>query len=356
VWLTTPRRAALVVALWAVYALAIVLVVPQDAARRFIALTLLLVGVVTASVIGGLIAGIVTATLTTAVGWFAYLESTSHDSLTILALMLFAGLAAVGPFLITTSIASRERSRRESDLSDALSDTRTTVTVMQRALLPNEAPECWPFAVQARYLPADGDAVGGDWYAVIALDDERLGVAIGDAAGHGLSATTTMAACRYGARTLATTQGATPDYVLAELHRSLATVEPASFVTAVYGICDSAQGTWTFANAGHCPPLLRPKVGRTVQLAVEPAPPLGVGPPTYTTRTEAFTEGDTLILATDGLLESRTRPIDAGIEQLARACDEGPTKPDELCDFILRRLRPADQRDDIALLVVHYLR
>src|SRR5260370_37288755 len=66
---------------------------------------------------------------------------------------------------------------------------RATAEALQRSLLPERLPALSTVALTARYLPAtEGMRVGGDWYDVVALDDGRVLLSIGDVVGHGLPA------------------------------------------------------------------------------------------------------------------------------------------------------------------------
>jgi serine phosphatase RsbU (regulator of sigma subunit) len=72
---------------------------------------------------------------------------------------------------------------------------------LQRSLLPDRLPELPGMALAARYVPAGADmAVGGDWYDVVELPSGHVGLAIGDVAGHGLRAASTMGQLRMALR------------------------------------------------------------------------------------------------------------------------------------------------------------
>ena len=89
----------------------------------------------------------------------------------------------------TTGVAIdvTERERHKAVVTEALVEQREVIEVLQQALLPAALPHVPGIALAARYVAAAGSAaVGGDWYAVLPLAAGRLGVAIGDVAGHGL--------------------------------------------------------------------------------------------------------------------------------------------------------------------------
>jgi serine phosphatase RsbU (regulator of sigma subunit) len=193
--------------------------------------------------------------------------------------------------------------------------------------------------------------VGGDWYAVLPLPGDRLGVAIGDVAGHGLDAVADMAAARFSLRALALTEPA-PETVLARLNEVVHVFESNTMITAIYGVLDPAASEWTYATAGHCPAMLRDPEGNTRMLDERCDPPLGVAD-SFRRHTARATSGSTLVLYTDGLVERRTETITVGLERLRRACDSGPANPEELCDYLLdAMLRDATPTDDVAMVVV----
>ena len=124
-----------------------------------------------------------------------------------------------------------------------------------------------------RYLPAR-DEVGGDWYDVIELPGGRVGLAIGDVAGHGLRAASLMGQLRTGLRAYAL-EGHSPRETLKRLDRMLQSISGRGMATAAYAISSPTTGALRYASAGHPPPVLV-RAGRDATLLdVTPAPPLG---------------------------------------------------------------------------------
>ena len=118
--------------------------------------------------------------------------------------------APTGTTGVAIDVTDREQHRVAT--SAALARERDLVGVLQQALLPTSLPEVPGTTIGVRYIPARSDAgVGGDWYAVLPLTDGRLGVAIGDVAGHGLDAVADMAAARFSLRALALTDPVAPE-------------------------------------------------------------------------------------------------------------------------------------------------
>jgi anti-sigma regulatory factor (Ser/Thr protein kinase) len=122
-------------------------------------------------------------------------------------------------------------------------------------------------------------------------------------------------------------------------------------VTCVYAVFDPHDRRLTFSNAGHLPPLLAAPDGSVRRLADGAGPPLGSGPVTMEESSQVLPVGARLALYTDGLVERRDRPIDAGIDQLARvfAAHDGRTRT--LPGALVSALVPDSSDDDVALLV-----
>jgi serine phosphatase RsbU (regulator of sigma subunit) len=207
--------------------------------------------------------------------------------------------------------------------------------------------------VAARYRPAEtGTAIGGDWYAVVPLPDGCLGVAIGDVAGHGLDAVADMAAARFSLRALALTEPR-PEIVLDQLNRVVQMFAKGDvMITALYGVLDPSERTWTYASAGHVPALLRHAAGTIRLLDEHSDPPLGFAE-SFESRQTGLELDDTLLLYTDGLIERRTEAIDHGLSRLRRACEQAGPDPDLLCDHVLESLVEGQPNaDDVALVAI----
>jgi phosphoserine phosphatase RsbU/P len=254
----------------------------------------------------------------------------------------------------TTGVAGdvTEREWRNAAVSEALAHQNEVVGILQQALLPAALPHVAGTEIAARYIAAESfPAVGGDWYAVLPLPKSQLGLAIGDVAGHGITAVADMASVRFSLRALALSEPA-PELVLERLNHMVRVFESDTMITALYGVFDPASYTWTYATAGHCPAVVRAPDGKAVLLDEPCDPPLGIATAfrRYSTRIEP---GSTLVLYTDGLIERRGETITIGLDRLLEACKEGPASPQELCDYLSDvMLRDTTIEDDIAIVVI----
>src|SRR4051812_24308858 len=192
---------------------------------------------------------------------------------------------------------------------------------LQRALLPAALPAVPGHQLTVRYTPSDArDHAGGDWYDAFALPDGRYGIVVGDVGGRGMAAAATMGQLRNALRAYAL-KGAAPAAVMDDLHKLVdASAGTIAFATAIYVALDAVTGEGGLATPGPLPPLLVHADGSTEYVAVPHCPPLGLSDAPACTATHfRLAAGDTLWLYTDGLVESRRRPIDHGLGELARA-------------------------------------
>jgi anti-sigma regulatory factor (Ser/Thr protein kinase)/putative methionine-R-sulfoxide reductase with GAF domain len=236
-------------------------------------------------------------------------------------------------------------------LFDALDREHRSAVALQRSLLPDRLPDLAGIDAAARYLPAR-DEVGGDWYDVIDLPGGRVGLGIGDVAGHGLRAAALMGQLRTGLRAYAL-EGHSPGETLKRLDQLLQTISGRGMATAAYAVVDPDNGTLCYASAGHPPPVLVRGGEEASLLGIRAAPPLGTLPFAAYHEVEATLEpGDTLLLYTDGLVERRREPLTNGLERLRALAAVGVTA-DQLCQRITEQLVPPDGGDDdIALLAL----
>lgn len=235
---------------------------------------------------------------------------------------------------------------------------RSLVEALQRCLLPEVLPHHPRFEFAARYRPGESGArIGGDWYDAVALDDRRIAIMIGDVVGHGIAAAARMAELRNALRAYAT-EGHRPGAALERLERLVRTTMGKQMVaTVLFLVLDLSTRSITLARAGHLPPLVRAADGTVRVLDSGNTLPLGVignAPPSEFTY--ALADGDTLLLYTDGLVERRSEPLDAGIDRLMTSLGGGEPNAEQTCERVLQRL-VGDQApsDDVALLAVHVL-
>ncbi|GAA3492375.1 MULTISPECIES: SpoIIE family protein phosphatase [Streptomyces] len=233
---------------------------------------------------------------------------------------------------------------------------------LQRTMLPDSLPRPTGVKLASRYLPAAETArVGGDWYDAIPLPGSRVALVVGDVMGHSMTSAAIMGQFRTTAQTLAGLD-LPPQEVLHHLDEQAQRLGTDRMATCLYAVYDPVSHRITIANAGHPPPILLHLGGRAEVLRVPPGAPIGVGGVDFEAVELDAPAGATLLLYTDGLVESRLRDVWTGIEQLrerlaATAQLTGPDHPpplEALCDDVLDMLGPGDRDDDIALLAARF--
>ncbi len=199
---------------------------------------------------------------------------------------------------------------------------RTIAATLQRDLLPETLPAVPGVAVSAYFSSGgDGVRVGGDWYDALALPGGRLGVVVGDVAGHGVAAAARMGELRSVARAYAL-DGHGPAEMLRRMNAYHLAMSSDTMTTLVFAVVEPDRDRARFASAGHMPVLLVPPPGSGSEPHFLDAlgPPLGVlEVGTYEEREVALPAGGMLGLYTDGLVERRGEVLDLGLERLRRA-------------------------------------
>ncbi len=228
---------------------------------------------------------------------------------------------------------------------------RRVADIFQRASLPATLPKIPGIAIDAHYESGAKEAeVGGDWYDAFQLADGRLGLSIGDVAGKGLQAASIMSTVRLLIRATALEE-LTPSRVLSRANQLLLNDKPA-MVTALFGVLDPEELTFTCSIAGHPPPLVVSPEGE-ISTGVPVAPPLGIATDAvFPEQTLMLPLGSLLVLYTDGLIEAKRDIPDAEaafakvLQTVAVLHELNPA------EAIAARWLDAPPSDDVAILTV----
>lgn len=184
-------------------------------------------------------------------------------------------------------------------------------TRAQPVLLPNDLPADPRYALAAHV--ASCHELGGDLCDIIPLADGRVGLAVGDASGHGIAAAMVMASVRGALRAIAAEDQTLPE-LMGRLNEALYTITRShQFMSLCYGVFDPTARTLTYVNAGHPLPLLLRRG------AITPLNSHGllvgvIRETDYGSSTLELQPGDTVVFYTDGISEAR-----CGREQMFRA-------------------------------------
>lgn len=236
-----------------------------------------------------------------------------------------------------------------------LIQARVVALSLQEAMLPAPRP-AGRHPVAVRYRPAVGTLeVGGDWYDLVDLPGDRLGVAVGDVVGHGLYAASVMGQLR-SALSAASRSSGGPAQALDTLELYARSVVGAGNTTVANAFVDWNTHDITYSSAGHLPPALLRSDGTVEFLDQATDPPLGarLDHGTRPQATTHFAEGAFLVLYTDGLIERRREDIDTGLARLANSLARHyKADAETLAETLLADLFPSTgTRDDTALVIV----
>ena len=240
---------------------------------------------------------------------------------------------------------------------------------LQRSMLPEQV-EVTGLDVWTYYAPTSDDAqIGGDWYDIVQIDDEVVGLVIGDVAGHDIEAAATMGQLRSVVRSYAF-ELATPGPVLERVDHLVAGMRVQRSASLVYATLRRTTGALTARDgrertdgerplrwrledtgAGHLPPLLVRR-GAGPALGGGAGARAGIGSRARSTAATTLEPGDTLLFYTDGLIERRDRPLRAGLAALTEVASSiTATDAAGIGEDLLARLAEAAE-DDVAVVVV----
>jgi sigma-B regulation protein RsbU (phosphoserine phosphatase) len=265
------------------------------------------------------------------------------------ALETLASEAAMAIYNARLYKESQEKRRLDQELAIARE--------IQQALLP-PSNKILPYAcAYSENIPCH--EVGGDYFDYFDFDDGRLGFALGDVAGKGMSAAL-LTSVLQGIFSTQTLLNLPPPAILSNVNRNLARRSTGNrFVTLFFGILDP-QGLLTYSNAGHNPPILLGPDGSIRELT-EGGIVLGIfDDADYESATVELKRGDHLVLFTDGVLEARdTKGDEFGEQRLHTLLQENARRS---ASDILARLRDAialfsagtPQHDDITMMILGY--
>ncbi len=255
------------------------------------------------------------------------------------------------PFLMDVA----GRAATAIDNARLLEHQQTVAQRLQLSFLPESLPTDERFRVQAWYSPsAELMEIGGDWYDAFMLPGDRLGLVVGDVAGHQMDAVMAMGQLRTALRAFALADQR-PSAVIQRLSDFALSVRGGLCATAIYGELDLRTRTLTFSCAGHLPPVVVcPSTGPRL-IWEGRSPPLGAIPTgDIAEATVELAAGGALFFFTDGLVERRRESIDEGLRGLVAkiAEDFEWRSPTALDDLAASLLAGSEQADDVCMLTV----
>lgn len=228
---------------------------------------------------------------------------------------------------------------------------------IQLSILPDELPTLEDFDFGARILPAR--QVGGDLYDIFSLKDGKMGVLIGDVADKGIPSAIFMARAHALIMAEADT-GMDAGETLQRVNRHITRLQKSTqFVTVLYGILDVKTRVFSYARAGHEPPLILHADGTVERLPHGPGMALGLWETiTLDECTVELPCGSTLLLFTDGMTDCRNPQGESfGMERIQATLSGLPDKSAQhVCDHLLGTLinyqDGSKQDDDVTLVAI----
>jgi sigma-B regulation protein RsbU (phosphoserine phosphatase) len=226
---------------------------------------------------------------------------------------------------------------------------------VQAGFLPRSAPEVAGWAFAAHYAPAL--EVSGDFYSFIPLEGHRMGVAIGDVSGKGVSAALLMARLTSELRAQALSR-TDPAEILARVNAALTPeLDDGMFATLALLVLDADTGRVDLASAGHLPPLVRRIDGKVEPIPAPPNLPIGIQEDTaFQGESFRLRDGETVVLFTDGISEAERNGVLFGETRLIETIAAGGAAPDEILARVLAAvenfLQGTPAGDDVTLVAL----
>ena len=233
---------------------------------------------------------------------------------------------------------------------------------IQLQILPEEVPTLPGFDFGALIVPAR--AVGGDFYDFIPLDEERIGIVVGDVSDKGIPAAMYMT-LSYSLIRAEAQRLASPAETLQSVNRYLLDISTSGmFVTVLYGILDRASREFRFARAGHEYPIILDHAGRQLELARTSGRLMGLFDDlALKEESIIFPPGGSALIYSDGVTEAMNEHQELygaarAMEFLGKRANikSSPPAAKDICDQLLTELRSyvgnVQQQDDITILAI----
>jgi sigma-B regulation protein RsbU (phosphoserine phosphatase) len=272
----------------------------------------------------------------------------THDDLEFLE--AFASLAAV----------SLERARQHEQILEKrrLEEELSIAKRIQQSFLPRRKPQLAGFDISGINLPSE--EVGGDYYDFIPIIDNQLGIAIGDVAGKGIPAALIMASFRASLIAEIRNNYAIRSIMYKVNNLLFESTDPEIYVTAVYGVLDTKNRIFTFANAGHNAPILR-RVSGEMQYLTEGGVVLGMFENSvYEERPLGLSTGEIMVFYTDGITEAKNEEEEFGTKRLKQVIADSyqfsaAQIQENICRGVEEFTGHSHAADDLTIIVIKAL-
>ncbi|MGC9516165.1 MAG: PP2C family protein-serine/threonine phosphatase [Methanomicrobiales archaeon] len=270
--------------------------------------------------------------------------------------MIFANALGmfIFAFIISNLLQERETIRQRDLYHDELERKKHEIKVankIQKSFLPDKIPEIPGFELAALNLHAKD--VRGDFYDVIPISKDKVGLVIADVSGESYPASLLMALSRTIIRGEAKNQ--TPESIIKYLNNLIAVdISPDLFITILYGELDVKKHLFNYVNAAHNPPYHWKHKTKKLGFLEKGDKSLGrLGNIQLEEHKIKIESGDSLIFYTDGIIKALNTPEKSGEEVLHRLILENiDLKPRFLVENIKSRLVSTKIKPDDLVLAV----
>jgi len=263
-------------------------------------------------------------------------------------------------FCRQVAVAVENARYHEQEVQRSLFDQQMKMAAeIHRSFLPAEVLKDEEERFEIEAFTRSAYEVGGDLYAIEALPDGRIGLALGDVSGKGVPAALYMARVVSEFR-MSCNLGVPPWEVLTRLNATLADwMMRGIFVTFVYGILDPKTGDFEVANAGHLPPVLARKGEEVRWMGPASGPPLGVSRLTeYKPEKVKLQPSEAVLFYSDGIVEVQNMAGEQYDERLLRDAAEAGSGASQLLNHVLGSVEEfnqgAMQMDDMTLVAMSW--
>jgi len=228
---------------------------------------------------------------------------------------------------------------------------------IQQSLLPKHLPHTgnYDFGAKIDFMRE----VGGDYYDIIALENGRQGISIGDVSGKSVPAAILVAMAKYVLRASAVTESDPARSLEAVNSIIINDLSPEMFISMFYGILDASGGGFIYANAGHEPPLLFRESDHSCHFLYTTGMVLGVMDRSpYRHDVLKLEQGDWLVLYTDGVTEARGADgVLFGSQRVCEAVSRNHHMPAQLmAEYLFKEVYDYSEgkiSDDVAILTIN---
>jgi len=176
---------------------------------------------------------------------------------------------------------------------------------IQEALIPKIFPDIKNFSFSGMYIPME--SLGGDYYDVIKISENKIGMLIVDVCGHGVPAAliTAMAKVSFGTNIK---ENKNTSEIIKKVNEDLYNIiGKMEYLTAFFCIIDTQQNIITYTNAGHPSAFIIRKEGDILELSQNSTVIGFLNNVTFIADEQKIEDGDKIVLYTDGVIEAKNK-------------------------------------------------